>query len=832
MSVEETTDARKANRVEPHSNMEMIVNGKVYKVPVGTICGKEVYSCTDAWLPAWMKKRNVLSQWFNKNLERIALDDRYYLGNYGMLAVEAHVLMNFTETEMMKPVPCVNIDKNNIKQVQENFTKIVEGNRDMIKPIRPSAAPQTYRAAGGSSSSSSSSSTMGAAGGSSNGKEPMAMEIEPDAFEGLSLAPKDRYVPYECSSYCQENFFYNKGGCPTCNVYWKKGMFRDNRVATRKWKGNDVVVKTSTIEGDFIAKHYAEVKRKNPTWKLEGDIPTPPDILEVQSLDKKQKAKRKLEWDEENEKNQVDDDTKEYPRVPPTSYTVLCPTYQCSDVCMTGKFIEQGCPTCSEFWKAIDARYPGRPTTRTGVGGFELRNKNNLNYETYKWDVPPTYDLRDFQSHFIELLLRFPDWQKNEKGEPQIPKELLTKNKDAALMLTKAPYYPRGTLEAYDSRFSWQDISNAKSSFHSRKVLAFWPTAKGWFPAIILGLCDAKRKYHVVFYPFDFHEIEKWWIPLENIKLVDWAPSHSPGTKRNPSLVGKKVMAQDFGVGWMPGIIIQPPDPPKEKSTLPEGTVDAESEEESEVETCPLPYRVRDIAKEHKKYYVVFDEPDQKPGDPVSSNPAYHYSLHPYQFCVLLDETLPVPKGLPHVIDTIDESDRNGNVQVMAWDDSVWCPGGDDWQWRLGWAKGVDSDGVHMSVVLQGECEMLKIQYEDCIPIESAPKISHDTPFDRSLVKRDGFVIHANNDGLEGWTRCKVTGFINYKYRVKITDARELYSKVLGNFYNVDSSKLWLIAIDPLAPDATMNEVQTDATATDAVQDLVGSAEKIDLNQK
>jgi hypothetical protein len=644
MSVEETTEARKANKVEPHSNMEMIVDGKVYKVPVGTICGKEILGLTDAILPAWLKKRAALAAWIDKNKEIIAPEDRFYLGNYGMLAVEAHVVVSFVKSEMMKPKPCINIKMHEIKQVEENLIKFSEGNRDMIKPIRPSAAPQTYRAAGGaamgaaggSSSSSSSSSTMGAAGGASNGKEPMAMEIEPDAFEGLSLAPKGRFVPYECSSYCEESFFYNKGGCPTCNVYWKKGTFRDSNVATRKWKGNDVVVKTSTIEGDFIAKHYAEVKRKNPTWKLEGDIPTPPDILEVKSLDKKEKIKRKREWAEENEKNQVDDDTVEYPRVPPTCYEVLCPTYQCSDVCMNGKFIEIGCPTCSVFWKAIDARYPGRPTTRTGFGGFELRNKNNLNYETYKWDAPaPT--LRDWILHFTELVSRFPDWQKNEQNHPQIPRELLTKNKDAALMLTKAPYAPRGTLEAYDSKFCWFRWLKPKFPFHGRNVLAFWPSVKGWFPAIVVGLCHVKGKYSVEFYPFDFQKGETFWRSLEQIKLVDWAPSHSPGTKRDPSLVGKKVMAQDFGVGWMPGIIIQPPDPPKE----------------SDEETWALPHRVTDIAKENKKYYVVFDEPDQKPGDPVSSNPAYHYSLHPYQFCVLLDEQLPEPTGLPPVVEDL-----------------------------------------------------------------------------------------------------------------------------------------------------------------------------------
>ncbi len=293
-------------------------------------------------------------------------------------------------------------------------------------------------------------------------------------------------------------------------------------------------------------------------------------------------------------------------------------------------------------------------------------------------------------------------------------------------------------------------------------------------------------------------------------------------------------MAKGFGIGWMPGIIVQPPDPRKDESTLSDETAESEPDEQP----FELRTRVDEIAKEQKKYYVVFDERDQKPEDPLPSNLAHHQGLHPYEFCVLLDETLPSPEGLPHVIESTGELDRQpGNIPAIVWDDSVWCPDRGESQWRLGWAKGVDPDNIHCSVVLQGECEMLKIHYKDCCPVKRPPVMSKDTPFDLSLVWREGFVLHANNDGLKGWTRCEVTGFKDYRYRIQITDTRESYSTVKGKFDAVEPSELWLNTnfLDTLeqdkpdAADTTMNEVQTDAT--DTVQDLAGAAENIDLNQ-
>ena len=796
--------------------------------------------------PFWRGDSTAMSKWINKLVKNHIISplDFVYVKPQkgpGAVAVELHLFV-----KLIDEIPCVNIDRDEFNQEREKFTKIIEGNRDMIKPYGASAAPQTHVAAAGSTvgmsmGASAAAQTYRAAGGASDDKQSM---LEPDLFAHLPLAPAGRCVPFICSSYCEENIFYTMGGCPTCNVYWANGQHRDSNVQTKTVNKIKVVDKTQNIPADILTNHYSNLKERNPTWKMEGAIPVPPLYHDAQSLDKKQKTKRKLEWQEEHDKMQQDD-TKLYPRVPPTSYKVLCPTYQCSDFCMTGVFKKQGCPTCRVFWDAIGVRYPGRPTTRVASDGHELRNANNIPYETYEWNIPE-WDEIDFKRHQHELRFRYPDWKLDESNCVLIPAELLTKNEDAALMLTKAPYDPGATLGTYNSRFSW--IRHNVPLPIWRTVLAFWPKANGWFPALISGFCVVKKMYSVKFFDFDLYESESRWKRHAEIKLVVWAPSHSTGTKRDPSLVGKKVMAQDFGVGWMPGIIVQSPDPPKDESSMPDEIDDAESDEQPWI----LRNRIATIAKEQKKYYVVFDELDRKPGDPLSSNYTHHRGLHPYQFCVLLDETLPSPEGLIEGLTQVallqPERDINTkDVLVMVWDDGIFCPEGADRAWRLGWTKqhGLCGERPHILVVIQGECEMLEIRPENCIPLSRPPNIpvykiydfERDPPFDLSLVWRKGFVLHADNDGLEGWTCCAVTGLSGIDYRVVITDTRESYSTVKGKFVTVQPSELWLhilkedCELDKTdAADTTMNEVQTDAT--DAVQDLAGAAENIDLNQE
>ena len=68
-----------------------------------------------------------------------------------------------------------------------------------------------------------------------------------------------------------------------------------------KSRGVDVVVKSVEIEPLVLAKHYSEVQKNNPTWKLEDGIPVPPSALEVASLDKKTAMKRGREKEKEIE---------------------------------------------------------------------------------------------------------------------------------------------------------------------------------------------------------------------------------------------------------------------------------------------------------------------------------------------------------------------------------------------------------------------------------------------------------------------------------------------------------------------------------------------------
>jgi hypothetical protein len=163
-------------------------------------------------------------------------------------------------------------------------------------------------------------------------------------------------------------------------------------------------------------------------------------------------------------------------------------------------------------------------------------------------------------------------------------------------------------------------------------------------------------------------------------------------------------------------------------------------------------------------------------------------------------------------------------------------PTDNNFEWCFGWGKGRD-ESQRFVVEIEGECERLVVPKEYCYLLKRPPVMSKDTPFDLSLVWRKGFVLHANNDGLKGWTACELTGFERYFYRIQITDTHESYSTVEGKFVIVQPSELWLRILEetfeqdnPDATDTTMNEVQTDAT--DTVQDLAGAAENIDLNQE
>jgi hypothetical protein len=633
MSVEETTETRKANMVEPHSNMEMIVNENVHKVSVGTFRGKEILGLTDAHVPAWKKKRAALAAWIDKNSVRIPPEDRFYMtppkGQGTMLAVEAHVALNFMNSEMMKPAPCVNIDQNNMKQVQENLTKYIEGNRDMIKPIGPSAAPQTHVAAAGS--------TIGTSMGASAAVQTygtQAMKIDP--FAGLDLSVKTRKPPYICSTYCSDLDFEMRGGCPTCNLYWKPMDRRDRRVKTKPCKGGVEVVITREVDDELLTSHYDLVKKNNPTWKVENGIPIPPHAkkelgpvpvdFEIPRSDHEQES-----WD----------DTKRFPPVPPIDESVERVSFDCSDMCITGAFRGlEGCPTCREFWDGIGACDPKADLTRVNRKGEYLVDGAGKNYETYCcWNAGYRGDV--LNKHYQEIHRRYPSWPltRDQKVHdmkkvidvlPTLPQTLKTKNPDEMLLPTKPPYNPTAHYRVpYNTAFSWPQP--AEIVLKDRNVLAFLRDEIAWLPAQLKRFRARIKKFGVIFWPFKDDQYHDEWVSAADIKFVVWAPSHTTGTQRDESYKDRKVMALGYGTGWKPG-------------------------------------KITGLGQDRSKYEVQFDDPVRNP------DALCRKELFPYEFCLLLEESLFIKDGRASLVESSAASqptDCDDSIDVEAETDAA-----------------------------------------------------------------------------------------------------------------------------------------------------------------
>ena len=802
----------KQNSLKSTFEMTVVVDGVEYKVLGGsTSCGKEVLIMSELLKPAWDSSapENALSKFPGKEAKgkNLASENVFYMkGRKGpeSVAIEACVFLDF-----MKKIKNNYVDKEKFKQVEETLIKYIEGNRDMIGSYPTSPARANNNRVEMAAGRPSNGATTGAVGVPS--KDAQAMEIETDPMELLPCAMKDRFVPYKCSSFCEEKAFYVKGGCPTCNTYWQPLGFRDSKVKTMKSRGVDVVVKSVEIEPLVLAKHYSEVQKNNPTWKLEDGIPVPPSALEVASLDKKTAMKRGREKEKEIE---YENDLKDFPRAPPLSKTVLHPTFQCSDVCLTGKFRgTKGCPTCNQFWDAIGLRNPERGTTDRIKEGF-LQDEMGKPYHTYFWDK--NYDIDDIRKHFDEMLRRFPLWPRNKNNEPMVPTELLTHNKKGALMLTKEPYHSQYVGD-YSSKFSWPQP--AVCSFLAKNVLAYWSAVDAWLPAQIIGSCSVRMRYKIRFYDFGVLSGPAMWKPRTFIKLVVWAPSHSTETKRDPSLVGRNVMARGHGNGWKPGRIADPED-----TTAASSGLDVLDE----------------LAKDYSKYYVVFHGADRKADDSLSTDPALHKSLFPYQFCLILDETLPTTTGIPLVYtepDTVTLSDIV-NSWVVALD--AWVLPEEQHRWRPGRITHLFEDTLDILVVFEGECETVSVARDDYNPVKRPPVLSVGEGFDSKLVEWAAFAPRKMKDtGLEAFHGCYVSGFSGTKYLVRFNDI-ECDSNKNSNEGMVCSSKLWLYYAPWFPNDAAdVGGVMVDdgqagmADTGDAivVDKLWNVAERVDLNQ-
>lgn len=806
MSVNETRET-----LLPSLIMTIKVDGVDYEVLGATDLSsdKEVWIWTDLMQPFWDGTTAFASQTVGKAAKKMApvfiFKVKARRGTFSV-ATEINKFWDYIRTSKSEM-----INKKKLVQVEEVLQKYIDGNRDMIKPHVTNKAPQNYGALGMGVISSS---NGAAAGASINASQ--AMEIESDPMDRLALARPDRFVPYECSSFCKESAFYIKGGCPTCNAYWQPLGFRDNKVKKVTSKGIEKVVKSSDIEPAVLTKHYAEVQKNNPTWKTEDGIPVPPSALDVASLDKKTAMKR--ERDKEKE-IPYENDLKAYPRAPPLSKTVLRPPFQCSDMCMTGQFRgTRGCPTCNEFWDGIGFRNPERETTDRIKEGF-LQDEDGRPYETYYWSKK--YEEKIWMRHYEEMNRRYPLWPKAENDVVKVPTELITQNIKRVLMLTKEPYHSQ-YLGKFSSQFSWPQPR--VKSFLGKNVLAYWGAEDAWVPGQIIGSCAVRRKYRIRFFDFGVLPGPIVWKSRLFIKLVVWAPSHSPGTTRDHCLVGKNVMAQEHGKGWKPGRIADPEDISPDSIRIA---------------------AIHELAKDHSKYYVVFDAADHKPGDPLSTCPALHKSLFPYQFCVVLDEQLPPTTGTPHVYAEPGyvSVDDVVNSWVVALDTRPISD--EEKRWHPARVTHLFVDTFDILAEFEGECEAVRIERGNYHPVKRPPVPSMGDGFDTGLVYWAAFAPRKYDDtGLETWYKCYVSGFCASKYRVRFDDiegAPEVPDKH-SNERIVLASKVWLFhkpsfdeetehAAGAVDAAGVVDEQAEDANAiVMEVDKLADAAGQVDLN--
>ena len=695
-------------------------------------------------------------------------------------ATEAHVFLDWITNWKSS-----NINKEKFKQVEEVLKKYIEGNRDMIKPYGASGTQKTFPAAGVVASSN------GAAG---IDKVAPARSMGFDPFDGLALSEfKQLKPPYICSVYCEQLYFKSFGGCPTCNLYWKPMQRRDGRVDKIKHKGMDAVIFKGEVDPEALRRHYAEVKKNYPDWKVENDIPIPPNsITEVGPVPVDYQLPRPAHEQEPW------DDTKRYTPAPPMSETVERVSFDCSDVCMTGKFLNgSGCPTCREFWDGIKLRDPRAKTTKFDSGGAYLANKAGSNYEAY---VIGSYMTVDLQAHYKEIHSRYPSWpitrdqkahiSKGTEKFPTLPQALRTKNPDEILLPTKAPYNPAAHYKTpYSSEFSWPQ--HAGTVTLDRNVLAFWRDKLAWLPAKILGSCSEKDQFCVRFYPFDSTKNHYDWLPATDIKLVVWAPSHTTGAQRDESYVDRAVMALGHGTGW--------------KSA-----------------------KITGLGLHTSKYEVRFDDPDEDP------DRLYWKELFPYEFCLLLDETLPAATGEEDIVPVpfvVSQASDVIGERVIALEPDT------EHTYRLGKISNVSIEKMEGSVVFDGETDAVPLN--DFKLVIAVPLISKEHAPQYFVVGLSCWTWALRKDTKEReWVRGIITGFKikeeiwHYWLKIYEKDADgDFTSFIMKESTDVFVEIAWRLAGDKTdAADAADAADQINPAME--VDELVDAAGQVDLNQK
>jgi hypothetical protein len=76
---------------------------------------------------------------------------------------------------------------------------------------------------------------------------------------------------YECSERCKNGYFFDKGGCPTCNAFWHGLGFRNPERPT--CMRERVVVydpKCKPVDCGVLDSHFEELARRYPEWDLDA----------------------------------------------------------------------------------------------------------------------------------------------------------------------------------------------------------------------------------------------------------------------------------------------------------------------------------------------------------------------------------------------------------------------------------------------------------------------------------------------------------------------------------------------------------------------------------
>jgi ssDNA-binding Zn-finger/Zn-ribbon topoisomerase 1 len=104
--------------------------------------------------------------------------------------------------------------------------------------------------------------------------EEVSVQPPPKAAPPKAAPPKppaDMKKAYECSEKCKEGYFFDKGGCPTCNAFWHGLGFRNKERPTCHCER--VVIydpKTKPVEKAALDAHVEDLERRYPDWKKDG----------------------------------------------------------------------------------------------------------------------------------------------------------------------------------------------------------------------------------------------------------------------------------------------------------------------------------------------------------------------------------------------------------------------------------------------------------------------------------------------------------------------------------------------------------------------------------